>query len=95
MITATESAVTFTQLLLAPMSLVEQCFGAVQGKLPALLTGLPKQVIHDLQIVPALLRDTDDRIVISGDIHDEEVEEGSPEEIHEDLDVCVYTSVSV
>ena len=56
---------------------------------------MPKQVIHDLQIVPALLRDTDDRIVISGDIHDEEVEEGSPEEIHEDLDVCVYTSASV
>ena len=60
-----------------------------------ILTDLPKQVIHDLPPVPAFLRDTDDGNVISGDIHDEAVEEGSLDEIHEDLDVCVYTDVSV
>ena len=56
---------------------------------------IDRQVIHDLPPVPAFLRDSDDGNVISGDIHDEAVEEGSLDEIHEDLDVCVYTDVSV
>ena len=60
-----------------------------------LITDLPKQVRNNLPAVPDFLRDVDDDAIISGDLHAEDIAEGTLEEIHEDLDVCVYTAVSV
>ena len=60
-----------------------------------IITDLPKQAKNDLPIAPDFLRDAEDGNTISGDLHEEDIEEGSLEEIHEDMDVCVYTEVSV
>ena len=59
-----------------------------------ILTDLPKQAQNDLPVAPAFLRDKEDVNTISGDLYDENIDEGSLEEIHEDMDVCVYTDLT-
>ena len=58
------------------------------------LTELPKQAVTVLPDVPEFLLDADDGNVISGDLCEESVGEGSLEEICEDTDVCVYTEAT-
>ena len=57
------------------------------------LTDLPKQVLND----PSPIFNPQDVLegsTISGDLYDEDIDEGSLEEIHEDMDICVYSDVT-
>ena len=58
-----------------------------------LLTDLPKQEGTVAPGIPEFLLDADDGNVISGDLHDESVHEGSfdDDDICVDMDICVYT----
>ena len=58
------------------------------------LNDLPKQVKNDLPITPPFLTAADDGNTISGDLYDENIEDGSLEEIREDMDVCVYSDIT-
>ena len=58
------------------------------------LNDLPKQVENDLPITPPFLTVADVGNKISGDLYDENIEDGSFEEIREDMDVCVYSDIT-
>ena len=59
-----------------------------------ILTDLPKQGRNDPPAIPDFLLDADDGNALSGHLHDESIEEGSLDEVCEDMDVCVYTDGS-
>ena len=59
-----------------------------------ILTDLPKQRRNVPPAIPDFLLDAHDGNEISGNLHDESIEEGSLDEISEDIDVCVYTDSS-
>ena len=54
------------------------------------LLDLPKQATSGIEVSCELIEDVDSN-AISGDMYDECIEEGSLEEIVENIDVCVYT----
>ena len=55
------------------------------------LMDLPKQAVDDPSPSISNSRDTQEGSTISGDLYDEAIDEGSLEEIQEDMDVCVYS----
>ena len=58
------------------------------------LNELPKQVKKSIPITPPFLTASDDGNTISGDLYDENIDEGSLEEIIEDMDVCIYSDIT-
>ena len=58
------------------------------------LSELPKQVEKVPADIPDYLLEADDDNAISGALCDEDVSEGSLEEIREDVDICVYTEAT-
>ena len=55
------------------------------------LMDLPKPAVDDPSPSISNSRDTQEGSTISGDLYDEAIDEGSLEEIQEDMDVCVYS----
>ena len=55
------------------------------------LMNLPKQAVNDPSPSISNSRDAQEGSTISGDLYDESIDEGSLEEIQEDMDVCVYS----